>query len=662
MIPLKDIPEWWDFCVKYRYDLYAFAVECIGMEPTWQQELLFESIVFDGSRTSVASGHGCFGKGTPIMLADGTVKPVEKVKFDDSLMGADGKSKREILQLIKGKEQLYRFVLSNGLEYTFNYSHILCLTALKAGNGWLKGDKIEVPLKHWLGWTKKQRDQFGFYQLEQVTHGATKDLSILFWENIGLGDYYGFVLFDDPLFLSGDRVILHNTGKTSSAGVVALWHLLCFEQSIMMFTAPQIGQLKKQVWKEISLSLEKLKKGNYGWLADYVGYQSEMVYVKGFKENWHIFAKTAPKHQPTNIAGNHGDNYMVWVDEACGVADVVLDVVLGALTHEDNRAVMTSQPASNAGMFYDTHHKLSHRVGGAWTSLTFNGEESPIVSRKTIKEMLDKYGGRDDPNYKIRVLGEFPDRLDQFLMSTKQVEACYVGECIPEDAPYGYVIAVDVGGGVGRDDSVIAVGKVWGNALWGEDARRVEIVEIPLCKNKDDINELFGIISDCMDRYSNASLVVDVNGAGTGLGQMLKKNGFYFVPVHWGGACFNQDTRKEFVNKRAQAYVSFKRAVERGFFKISTNKYATKLKEQIVKIPYSFDEQSRYKIKSKDEMRREGIKSPDIGDVLAFMFLENVIYAEAYDSAVRVEDTPEAQEQVQKQSRFDRLKQEAKKL
>lgn len=249
------------------------------------------------------------------------------------------------------------------------------------------------------------------------------------------------------------------------------------------------------------------------------------------------------------------------------------------------------------------------------------------------------------------------------LLSTKQVEACYVGECIPEDAPYGYVIAVDVGGGVGRDDSVIAVGKVWGNALWGEDARRVEIVEIPLCKNKDDINELFGIISDCMDRYSNASLVVDTNGAGTGLGQMLKSYGFHFTPVHWGGACFNQDTRKEFVNKRAQAYVSFKRAVERGYFKILTKKYATKLKEQIVKIPYSFDEQSRYKIKSKDAMRKEGIKSPDIGDVLAFMFLENVNYAEAYEnSAVRVEDTPEAQEQVQKQSRFDRLKQEAKKL
>ena len=53
MVPLKDLPEWWEFCEKYRYDPYAFAVECLGMKPTWQQKLLLDSIAFDGSRTSV---------------------------------------------------------------------------------------------------------------------------------------------------------------------------------------------------------------------------------------------------------------------------------------------------------------------------------------------------------------------------------------------------------------------------------------------------------------------------------------------------------------------------------------------------------------------------------------------------------------------------------
>ena len=47
--PLKDIPEWWELCARYRYDIYAFAVEALGVTPTWQQELLFESIQFDSA-------------------------------------------------------------------------------------------------------------------------------------------------------------------------------------------------------------------------------------------------------------------------------------------------------------------------------------------------------------------------------------------------------------------------------------------------------------------------------------------------------------------------------------------------------------------------------------------------------------------------------------
>ena len=507
---LKDIPEWLDLCVRYRYDIYAFASEALGLTPTWQQQLLFESIAFDGSRTSVASGHG--------------------------------------------------------------------------------------------------------------------------------------------------------TGKTASAGIVALWHLLFFDESIMMFTAPQIGQLKKQVWKEISINLDRLRNGAHGWLANYVGYQSELVYIEGYKEKWHVFAKTAPKHQPTNLAGNHGDNYFVWVDEASGVADEVLDVAFGALTHKDNRAVMTSQPTRNAGMFYDSHHKLSHRAGGIWCSLTFNGEESPLVSLESLKEQLQKYGSRDDPQYQIRVLGLFPDRADEFLVTKKHAEFMYKGSCIDDDQPFGYVITVDVGGGVGRDDSVICVSKVWGEAQWGERARRVEIIDIPLCKNKDDITELFGVIHECLMNYSNALLVVDDNGTGKGLGQMLTKHGIYYMPVHWGGACFSNDNRKEYVSKRAQAYVCLSRAIAQGRLKMLTKKHWVKLKDQIIHIPYTFDEHSRYKILGKDEMRRIGIKSPDLGDVMAFLFLENVFYTEAYDRAAVIDDSPEGIERAQQQDVFAQLEEAAKAL
>lgn len=657
--PLKDIPEWWELCARYRYDIYAFAVEALGVTPTWQQELLFESIQFDGSRTSVASGHGCFGKGTKIRLANGKWKRVEKITINDAVMGTDGFTPREVIKVVQGYQELYQFEYGNGSKHVYNKSHILCLVSLESKNGWEAGDTMEVLVSKYLEWPEETKRQFAAYELKHRKFQPVKINSVT---ALGEGDYYGFVLDGDATFLTADGMVHHNTGKTASAGIVALWHLLFFDESITMFTAPQIGQLKKQVWKEISINLSRLKAGPLGWLADYVGYQSELVYIKGYKEKWYVFAKTAPKHQPTNLAGNHADNYLLWGDEASGIADEIWDVALGALTHIDNRAVMTSQPTRNAGMFYETHHKLSHRAGGVWIALTFNGEESPLVSKQSLEEQRQKYGSRDDPQYQIRVLGRFPDRADEFLITKRQSEEMYVGASIFEEHVFGYVITVDVGGGVGRDDSVIAVSKVWGEAQWGDRARRVEVVDVPLCKNKDDITELFAKINECILKYPNATLVVDDNGAGKGLGQLLKKHGIWFMPVYWGGACFNNDNRKEYVNKRALAYVCLKRAIESGRFKVKTKKFKVKIQDQIIKIPYTFDEHSRYKILSKDEMKRQGIKSPDLGDVFAFIFLENVFYTEAYENVVIADDSPEAQERAERKSRFDQLQEAAKAL
>ena len=60
-------------------------------------------------------------------------------------------------------------------------------------------------------------------------------------------------------------------------------------------------------------------------------------------------------------------------------------------------------------------------------------------------------------------------------------------------------------------------------------------------------------------------------------------------------------------------------------------------------------------------MKRMGIKSPDLGDVFAFLFLENVFYTEAYENVAVIDDSPEAQEQAAKKSRFSKLKEAAEK-
>lgn len=73
------------------------------------------------------TGEGkCLGRGTPVMMFDGTVKAVEHVRVGDLLMGPDS-TPRCVLKLGDGIGQLYRVVPSKGDAYVVNDEHILCL-------------------------------------------------------------------------------------------------------------------------------------------------------------------------------------------------------------------------------------------------------------------------------------------------------------------------------------------------------------------------------------------------------------------------------------------------------------------------------------------------------------------------------------------------------
>lgn len=837
---LMLLPEWQEVCQRYRYDITRFAVEALdmtiqaGQAVTWQQELLFKSIVVPGSRTSVASGHGCFGIDTPIMLSTGKVKKVQDIQVGDKLMGDDGNSVRNVLELKRGQENLYRFNYSDGSSHVFNESHILCLVATNSKGRRKTGDKITVTVREWLEWgedkkrchavyrskvesyerghtslpinpyilgtwlgdgqsngptitsmdseiIKSWRDyapligckftkhkfnenskaqNYGIAKLsasnKHINHfyHALKELNLIknkhipdcylyadidsrrellaglidtdgsldgcgydftqkdenlsyqvyrlarsigchatikkvkkkcgnngvvgdyfrvtigrnidaipvrverkkrpnrphqrrnlnfgikSVEPLGLGDYYGFVLDGNSQFLGGDFTVLHNTGKSRSAGIIALWHLLFYPESVMLFTAPQIGQLRTVVWKEINICLQRLRNNKaLGWLADYVVVLAEKIYIKGFKDTWFVFAKTAPKHQPTNIAGQHGDHYMVWADEACGIDDAVMEVAIGALTHENNRAVLTSQPAKNTGFFYDTHHKLSHHNGGKWTALEFNGEMSPIVSKEKLIEALYQYGSRNSPGYLIRIRGKFPELKGEYLLTRTDYENMKQQPCVIEEGDkWGIIVTVDVGGDVGRDSSVISVMQVVDKMVKSRIERHVHLLDIPLFSNRANINTLKAKINDVMSDYPGATLVIDPLGAGMGLTQSLKADGVYFDEVHWGSPCFNNTLKRYYMNKRSHAYVAMAKAVEKGYFSVSDKvkkmyQVMTNLEEQMTRLPYYFDEKARWCMMTKKDMLKKGIKSPDIADTIAFGFMENISYApvESYE-------------------------------
>ena len=418
----------------------------------------------------------------------------------------------------------------------------------------------------------------------------------------------------------------HGSGKTRSAGIIALWHLCCYANSIFMFSSPTMAQLREEVWKEITICHTFMANSEFAWLADYIEVKTESVYIKGHKKTWYVIAKTAPKGKPENMAGKHGDWYMVWVDEASGVADANFGVITGALTDKRNRMVITSQPTRGNGFFYDTHHSLSKDQGGVWDKLVFNSEESPIVSDEFIAEKLVQYGGRDNPEYQIKVLGRFPDRTDIYLNSEAQLEPCFNAQAIPDNMNYGYLICVDVGAGEYRDYSAVLVIKVSGYGDYGDNARRIELIDVPLFSNSRDLQFLGGKVLDVYSEYENATVLIDRGGMGVAVCQQLENTGVPITRVNWGESCHNNELRKRFFNQRAQALVTLARAIKEGRVAFKDARFKTQLLQQGSRIPYTFDEKARYKIMDKQSMLKDGIKSPDMWDALSFAFLESAYY------------------------------------
>jgi hypothetical protein len=99
----------------------------------------------------------CFGEDTPVMMADGSIKPIQDIKDGEEVMGPDSKP-RKVIGAIRGHGPLYRIVPKNGGDpWICNEDHILHLERTgESGRGGLnrKGRRENVLLKDYLSATK----------------------------------------------------------------------------------------------------------------------------------------------------------------------------------------------------------------------------------------------------------------------------------------------------------------------------------------------------------------------------------------------------------------------------------------------------------------------------------------------------------------------------
>ncbi|MEW6193921.1 MAG: replicative DNA helicase [Bacteroidota bacterium] len=105
----------------------------------------------------------CLGKGTRVLMYNGTLKAVEDVCVGDLLMGDDS-TPRKVLSLTHGKEMMYWVRQLHGIDYRVNESHILSLKRSRNEGSHTKGDVINIEIRDYLEQSPKWKTNYKGYK------------------------------------------------------------------------------------------------------------------------------------------------------------------------------------------------------------------------------------------------------------------------------------------------------------------------------------------------------------------------------------------------------------------------------------------------------------------------------------------------------------------
>jgi hypothetical protein len=259
-------------------------------------------------------------------------------------------------------------------------------------------------------------------------------------------------------------------------------------------------------------------------------------------------------------------------------------------------------------------------------------ERSPFVTPKWLLEREIESGGRNSVEYRIRVKGEFAASTTDMLLTREEIEAAFKPrKIIADDEPFGWVFLGDVAMGEYRDESVLLVAKVIGYGDFGPEARRVEFTSIPVGANDINPIDYAGRAHDLWKQSDNGTLYLDNGGNGAVVNKLIERAGGIVQKVDWGKPCFSREYQARYFNLRACAQVRFRDAIRQGRVVLPQG-IPQRLREKIIdqgaRLPYHFSEAGglRYVMMRKEDMRKEGIKSPDYWDAGSFAFLEGATY------------------------------------
>ena len=392
-------------------------------------------------------------------------------------------------------------------------------------------------------------------------------------------------------------------GKGYCAAVAVLWYLHCHNPAIVLSTAPTFRQVRHILWRQIRRLYRPAKEELGGKMLDTRWELAEDRYAMG------LSAESADEFQ-----GFHSPNMFIVVDEAEGVSDEIYEAIDAVMTSADPRLLLIGNPTTTSGAFRRAFHEERH----LYHTITISVLDSPnvqagkimirgLTTSQWVQERKDTWG-EENPIYRARVLGEFPDQAEDTLIKLSDVEAAAQREppVIEANGPSPVddevVLAVDVAR-FGSDRSVIL-------------RRRGNVVEDIQIFHQMDTMRLVGWINAAIRESSPDYVCVDEIGVGAGVVDRLREEGHRIKGINVARSAHQSGL---FINLRAEGYWRLRDLFSTGQINIPDD---NQLMGELAAMRYSYDSQGRIQIESKDSMRQRSLPSPDKADALMLAFLE----------------------------------------
>lgn len=375
-------------------------------------------------------------------------------------------------------------------------------------------------------------------------------------------------------------------GKSFALSAIALWYFVLAPETKVVLGANTYKQSYDVLW----LNLLRLLDGSK--ICSWFERTNDYIFWKGARGLGFITRITASADSVESISGFHAKNLLYLLDESSGIPDKIILNLLGSMTEENNRIMLSTNPTRNTGFTADVSDTAE------WNTIHISGYSSRFTNKQYLDEMVRRYG-EDSDIVRVNVYGQFP-KQSSYAILTREL----LGELRGNLSAHAgeVVMGLDVAS-TGADLSVWCI----------RSGGKVIAVETEASSNVDTIVDRS--MSLC-ERYKVERVFVDSTGLGWTIPDLLRKAlpSVDVEGINFGAKSLNERC----ANMRAFMYSQLADAMKNREVAFEVNDgemFAELLNTEIV-----VNSHGKYQLPAKDRTRELLGRSPDRADALALTF------------------------------------------